>query len=58
MTPDTKVSTPLGVGYIISRENLAGEVLVKLCKRDNPGWQHSGNFIFRMISKGECEEMK
>ena len=50
-----EVQTPLGIGYIISRENLAGEVLVKLCKRDNAEWQHSGSYIFRMVSVSEVE---
>ena len=52
------VKTPLGIGYIISRENVAGEVLVKLCKRDNAEWIYVGAYVFRMISMKDVEECK
>ena len=52
-----KVRTPLGIGYVVSTE-YKGEVLVKLCKRDNAEWKYAGSFVFRMVSIKDVEECK
>ncbi len=49
-----KVSTPLGIGYLVG--DAGDEWLVKLCHRDNlANWIWRGSFVFRLVSKGECE---